>query len=194
MMISIREVLDEAGFHIESCTDFNRFMEESSRYLNSVNYDRRLFRMDVSARNCIFWAGYPIVDKGEVVWDIEETREYFTWFKDIYARGIGEYMFGDLFGAAAVRDGECLFESSGFLNTDLNAIRALYTIGTPISVPIYNKDGGVTALIERAVAVHANSENMDNVRKFLEILFEKQIMEQPGALRENIMAFVFVIH
>ena len=78
------------------------------------------------------------------------------------------------------------FESSGFLNTDLNAIRALYTIGTPISVPIYNKDGGVTALIERAVAVHANSENMDNVRKFLEILFEKQIMEQPGALRENI--------
>ena len=74
------------------------------------------------------------------------------------------------------------FESSGFLNTDLNAIRALYTIGTPISVPIYNKDGGVTALIERAVAVHANSENMDNVRKFLEILFEKQIMEQPGGV------------
>lgn len=186
MMISTHEILEDAGFHIENCTDFDCFMDESSQYLNSTNYDRRLFRMDVSARNCIFWAGYPIVDKGQVVWDIEETRKYFAWFKDIYGRGTGEYMFGDLFGAAAVRDGECLFESSGFFNTDLNAIRALYTIGTPISVPIYNKDGGVTALIERAVAVRANSENLDNVKKFLEILFEKQIMEQPGALREDI--------
>lgn len=54
MMISTREVLDEAGFDIENCTDFNRFMKESSRYLNSADYDRRLFRMDISAKNCIF--------------------------------------------------------------------------------------------------------------------------------------------
>lgn len=186
MMISTREILDDVKFDFESCTDFDRFMEESNRYLNSTDYDRRLFRMDVSAKNCIFWAGYPIIDKDKVVWDIEETRDYFTWYKDIYKRGTGEYMFGDLFGAAAVRDGECLFESSGFLETDLNAIRALYTIGNPVAIPIYNKNGGVTALVDRAVAVRANSENLDNVRKFLEILFEKKIMEQPGALREDI--------
>ena len=87
MMISTREILDETGFHIENCTDFNSFMQESSHYLNSTSYDRRLFRMDISARNCIFGAGYPIVDKGEVVWDIEETRAYFAWFKDIYEIG-----------------------------------------------------------------------------------------------------------
>lgn len=104
MMISTREILDETGFHIENCTDFNSFMQESSHYLNSTSYDRRLFRMDISARNCIFGAGYPIVDKGEVVWDIEETRAYFAWFKDIYERGTGEYMFGDLFGPAALRE------------------------------------------------------------------------------------------
>lgn len=185
-MISTREILDEAGFDMEKCTDFDSFVAESGRYMNSADYDRRLFRMDLSAMNCIFWSGYPIVDRGEVVWDIEETRNYFAWYKDVYERGTGEYMFGDLFGAAAVRDGECVFESSGFLDTDLNAVRALYTVGTPVVVPIYNKDGGINVLMTRAVAVRANSENLDNVRKFLEILFDKQIMEQPGALRDDI--------
>ena len=186
MLISTREILEEAGFHSDNCTDFDSFMEESNRYLNSANYDRRLFRMDITAINCIFWAGYSIVENGEVVWDIEETRDYFEWNKAVYEGGTDEYMFGDLLGAEAVRDGACLFEGSGFLDTDLNAMRALYTIGNPVALPIYNKEGGITALINRAVAVRANSQNMDNVRMFLEILFDKKIMEQPGALRNDL--------
>lgn len=55
MMISTRETLDEVGFDIEKCTDFDSFMAESGRYMNSADYDRRLFRMDVSAMNCIFY-------------------------------------------------------------------------------------------------------------------------------------------
>lgn len=183
MMVTTREALDATGFDIEKRTDFDSFMTESSRYMNSADYDRRLFRMDVSAMNCIFWSGYPIADSSEVVWDIEETRDYFAWYREVYEHGTGEYIFGDLFGAAAVRDGECLFESSGFLDTNLNAVRALYTVGTPVTVPIYNINGGVTALMTRAIAVRANSANLDNAGKFLEIVFEKQAMEQPGALR-----------
>lgn len=153
MLISTREILEEAGFHSDNCTDFDSFMEESNRYLNSANYDRRLFRMDITAINCIFWAGYSIVENGEVVWDIEETRDYFEWNKAVYEGGTDEYMFGDLLGAEAVRDGACLFEGSGFLDTDLNAMRALYTIGNPVALPIYNKEGGITALINRAIVL-----------------------------------------
>ncbi len=92
MMVTTREALDATGFDIEKCTDFDSFMTESSRYMNSADYDRRLFRMDVSAMNCIFWSGYPIADSSEVIWDIEETRDYFAWYREVYEHGTGEYI------------------------------------------------------------------------------------------------------
>lgn len=47
--------------------------------------------MDITAGNCLYWAGYPVVEDGEIVWDIEETREYYEWYKEFYKRegGIG---------------------------------------------------------------------------------------------------------
>ncbi len=92
MMVTTREALDATGFDIEKCTNFDSFMTESSRYMNSADYDRRLFRMDVSAMNCIFWSGYPIADSSEVIWDIEEARGYFAWYREVYEHGTGEYI------------------------------------------------------------------------------------------------------
>ncbi len=182
LLVTTKKALQETGFDVEKCTDFDSFMEESGKFMLGENYDRRLFRMDITARDCIYWAGYPVVEDREIVWDIEETRKYFEWYKVFYEResGIGPYMFGDLTGAAEVRDGKCLFEQS-VMREDIDAMRALHTVGDIEVLPIYNKDGGITARRSRTVAVRANSENLGNVKKFLEILFDGDTMRAFGS-------------
>lgn len=186
--LTTRQALQETGFQIEKCIDFDGFLEESWRFMQNTNNQRKLFRMDLTARDCLFWAGYPIVENGEIVWDIEETRRYYEWYKEIYEqqRGEEEYFFGDLIGAAAVRDHKCLFENSLQMRDDLDTIRALYTIGEPVMLPCYNREKGITATIKKMVAVRANSENLDNVKKFLEILFQEETMRTFGAYRGGI--------
>lgn len=66
------------------------------------------------------------------------------------------YFFGDLVGAAAVRDRKCLFENSIHMKDDLDTIRGLYTIGEPVVLPCYNLEKGITATIKKMVAVRAN--------------------------------------
>ncbi len=185
LLITTKEALSETGFDMEKCTDFDSFIEEAGRFMLGEGYDRRLFRMDITASYCLDWAGYPIVEGGEIVWDMEDTRKYYEWYKEFYGRekGIGQYMFGDLTGAAEVRDKNCLFENSVYMLDDINIIRALHTAGEPVVLPVYNKDGGITAVIDKAVAVRANSENMENVRKFIEILFDGDTMKSQGACR-----------
>lgn len=187
LLITTKEALQETGFAAEKCTDFDSFIDESREFLIEENYDRRLFRMDITAGNCLFWAGYPIVEDREIVWDIEETRKYYEWYKEFYERegGIGEYFFGDLRGAAEVRDRKCLFENCALMYSDMDVIRALHTVGEPVVLPIYNKDGGITATLKKAVAVRANSENLENVKKFLEILFDEDTMKTPGAYKRE---------
>ena len=187
LLLTTRQALQETGFQTENCGDFDGFLEESWKFLQSSN-ERKLFRMDLTARDYLFWAGYPIVENKEVVWDIEETRRYYEWYKEIFEQqeGENEYFFGDLIGAAAVRDQKCLFENSLQMKDDLDTIRALYTVGEPVVLPCYNRDKGITATVKKMVAVRANSENLDNVKKFLEILFQEETMRTFGAYRGSI--------
>ncbi|MCI8449316.1 MAG: carbohydrate ABC transporter substrate-binding protein [Eubacterium sp.] len=188
LLITTEEALEETGFAAKRCTDFDSFIDEARKFMLGENYDRRLFRMDITAGNCLYWAGYPVVEDREIVWDIEETREYYEWYKEFYKRegGIGEYYFGDLRGAAEVRDKKCLFENCALMYSDMDVIRALHTVGDPAVLPIYNKEGGITATLKKAVAVRANSENMGNVEKFLEILFDGETMKTPGAYKREV--------
>lgn len=188
LLLTTRQALQETGFQIERCEDFDSFLEESWRFLQSSNNDRKLFRMDLTARDYLFWAGYPIVENQEIVWDMEETRRYYEWYKEIFEqqKGEEEYFFGDLVGAAAVRDRKCLFENSIHMKDDLDTIRALYTIGEPVVLPCYNLEKGITATMKKMVAVRANSENLDNVKKFLEILFQEETMRTFGSYRGSV--------
>ena len=71
LLITTEEALQETGFDAEKCTDFDSFMEESGKFMLGGNYDRRLFQTDITARGCLYWAGYPVVEDREIVWDIE---------------------------------------------------------------------------------------------------------------------------
>ncbi len=182
LLITTEEALQETGFDAEKCTDFDSFMEESGKFMLGGNYDRRLFQTDITARGCLYWAGYPIVEDREIVWDMEETRKYYEWYREFYKRenGDGIYVGGDLSCAADVRDKECLF-ANPMMWESIYAIRALHTVGEPYVLPIYNRDGGITAMMDRAAAVRANSENLGNVKKFLEILFDGDTMRAFGS-------------
>lgn len=188
LLVTTEEALWETGFEAEKCTDFDSFMEESRKFMEGDHYDRKLFRLDLTARNCLFWADYPIVEDREIVWDTEQTKNYYEWYKEIFEREnvLADYFYGDLRGAADVRDRKCLFENSLSMTDDINTIRALHTVGEPVVLPVYNKDGGITATLKNTVAVRANSENMDNVKKFLEILFDEETMKAAGAYKGEV--------
>ncbi len=182
LLVTTREALQETGFDVEECADFDSFMEESGQFMRGENYDRRLFFEDTTARGCLYWAGYPIVENREIVWDTEETRKYYEWYREVYNRenGAGTYVGGSLASVAAVRDKECLFVNP-IMWEYISAIRALKTVGEPAVLPIYNRGGGITAMMKNAVAVRANSENLENVKKFLEILFDGETMRLQGS-------------
>ena len=182
LLVTTEEALQETGFDVEKCTDFDSFMEESGQFMLGENYDRRLFLADTTARGCIYWAGYPVIEDGKIVWDTEETRKYYEWYREGYKRenGAGIYVLGDLSSAAAVRDKECLF-SNPMMMEYIDVIRALKTAGEPAVLPVYNRDGGITAKMSRTAAARANSENLGNVKKFLEILFDGDTMREFGS-------------
>ena len=83
LLVTTEEALWETGFDVEKCTDFDSFMEESGQFMLGENYDRRLFLADTTARGCIYWAGYPVIEDGKIVWDTEETRKYYEWYREI---------------------------------------------------------------------------------------------------------------
>ena len=58
LLLTTRQALQETGFQTENCGDFDGFLEESWKFLQSSN-ERKLFRMDLTARDYLFWAGYP---------------------------------------------------------------------------------------------------------------------------------------
>ncbi len=191
ILLSSESTLEETKFNLENCKDFEGFLAETQKYYEDGNDDRLLFRMDITARDCLFLSGYDFVNAREKKSDItsEEFHRFYNWYKEIVEKGSYNYEFGDAFGAAAVRDKKCIFDNTldySSFDDVINQIRFLDTTDQVVLTPLYNKDGGITATVSRAVGVRANSSNKQNAWNFIRILFSEEVQLNPGAQRGNI--------
>lgn len=191
VLLTSATTLEETQFNLDNCKDFEGFIAETKKYYTDGKDDRLLFRMDITARDCLFLSGYNFVNAVEKRSDIksEEFHQFYDWYKEIVKKGSSNYEFGDAFGAAAVRDKKCIFDNTldySSFDDVINQIRFLSTTDQAVLTPLYNKDGGITATVSRAVGVRANSSNKQNAWNFILILFSEEVQMNPGAQRGNI--------
>lgn len=191
ILLTSASTLEETQFNLDNCKNFEGFLAETQKYYADGRDDRLLFRMDITARDCLFLSGYSFVNVIEKRSDIttDEFSRFYHWYKEIVEKGTYNYEFGDAFGAAAVRDKKCIFDNTldySSFDDVINQVRFLDTTDHAVLTPLYNKDGGITATVSRAVGVRANSANKQNAWNFIQILFSEEVQMNPGAQRGNI--------
>ncbi|SHO50847.1 ABC transporter substrate-binding protein [Anaerocolumna xylanovorans] len=185
LLLSTKSALEKEDFNVQNCKDFVSFLKETEKWREHKSPERRLFRMDITATNSIIWAGYDLVDFNtkKINLDSEDIKEYFEWCKKVRAEDKANYIFGNLEGAAALKNGEILFENETMYNPYddmVMNIRAINTFDEPVLLPVRNLTGGITANIQTAVGVRGNSANKQNAYNFIKVLLSDEVQKAPG--------------
>ena len=187
VLFTTRSALEETGFDVGACGDFQGFLEETARLMDDPNQTRRLFSEpyipDMPASfGLIEQSGLTIVNYDEQTVDLSSPvlRSALEWYKAVWETHPQTSNSSNLGGAAAVRDGAALWTaSSGGTYYDFYSIAgALRTIDEVVMMPIRDIDGGIQAKINGPLAVSANSENLQNAYDFLKILLGKGVQFQ----------------
>lgn len=183
LLFSTKEVLAEAGFDVDACKDYQGFLDETSRFLENPAQTRRLF-YDAWPTNYITFgmldfSGVSVADYDSQTVDLSSPvfRSTVQWYKPIIESYSLETDFPMLGHAASLRDGQTLWAASIFgpyYNFYATA-GALRTVGDVVMMPIRDVDGGIRAEIGDAVAVRADSENLQNAYDFLKLLLSPEV-------------------
>lgn len=189
VILTSETALRESGIDKEQLTDFNAFMEETLQYLERAQgeeHARRLFRMNLVPRNCLWWAGYSAVDweQGTVDLEQEEIRSFFEWYYTVEQQSEEDYMYDICKGAASIRDGEALFDIQlGIASFDvaLSVGRLIDSFDKAVMIPIRNLDGGINAVMGYPLAVRANSANQLNAYRFIQICMSTEVQTSIAA-------------
>lgn len=183
LLCTTREALEETGFDVEVCKDFQGFLDESTRYMNDPDQPRRLFS-DASDPNPALigffdQSGISIIDYDEQTVDLSQPLFTSTvqWYKNVIETHPLEVKSSRIGGASAVRDGQALWTTSIHgADVDLFCVAgALRTVGEVVTMPIRDVTGGIKVQSKYPVAVRGNSENLQNAYNFLKILLSPEV-------------------
>ena len=181
VLFTTRSVLEETGFDVDACGDYQGFLEETTRYMESEGRTRQLLYSPKWLTYDMEVAGLPIADYDTRTIDLSSPvlEDFFQWRKTIIEMDpsypIGSV--GGLKGAADVRDGKVLWTSTllGPLFGLYYDYAALKTIDEAVMMPIRDINGGIQAELQYPVAVRANSENLQNAYNFIKLLLGRAV-------------------
>lgn len=181
LLVTSRTALEETGFDIAACKDYQGFLDESMRFLNDSAQTRQFIRnTSVYAMEVIGLSGISITDYDTQTIDLSSpVLQPALEFRKTVMKKDPKWAYsvaGSLWGAAGIRDGEALWTTTwvpfdGFFHD----FAALKTVDEPVMMPIRDIDGGVQAWIQYPVAVRANSKNLQNAYNYIKILLSAEI-------------------
>ena len=177
LLFTTRSALEETGFDVEACGDFQGFLEETTRYMEDETQTRQLFRGKLAISDFVDESGLALGDYDTRTIDLSSPlfKAGIEWYKTLWEKCphdyYDSYSDGFLHGAAAVRDGKVLWTVSyAPLEGFYTEFSALKTIDEAVMMPIRDVDGGIQAEIVDSVGVRANSENLQNAYNYIKIL------------------------
>ena len=177
LLFTSRTALEETGFDVEACGDYQGFLEETTRFMADETQTRQLFRKKIFITDIVEDSGLTIADYDTRTVDLSSPlfKAGNQWRKTVAERCPHDYndSYDDagLYGAAAVRDGDVLWTVTvqptyGFY-TEFSALK---TIGEAVMMPVRDINGGIQAQIGHPLGVRANSENLQNAYNYIKIL------------------------
>ena len=177
LLFTSRTALEETGFDVEACGDYQGFLEETTRFMEDETQTRQLFRKKIFITDIVEDSGLTIADYDTRTVDLSSPlfKAGNQWRKTVAERCPYDYndSYDDagLYGAAAVRDGDVLWTVTmqptyGFY-TEFSALK---TIGEAVMMPVRDINGGIQAQIGHPLGVRANSENLQNAYNYIKIL------------------------
>ena len=186
LLVTSRTALEETGFDMTACGDFQGFLEETTRYMEDETQTRQLFRYPTNVTNIVEYSGLPVADYDNRTVDLSSPlfKTGVQWCKNVMASCPKDfhdnYSDSSLYGAAAIRDGDVLWTASvhGPLSNFYRNFAALKTVDEAVMMPIRDLDGGIQARIENSVGVRANSENLRNAYNFIKLLLGRTVQSE----------------
>lgn len=183
LLITSKTALDETGFDLDSCEDYQGFLEETTRFMEDSVQTRQLFRQPLVVTNIVDFSGISVADYDMQTVDLSAPlfKAGYQWYKTVMERNTNYYddYTSDisLSGAAAVRDGNVLWTPplEGALSGFYTEFSAIKTVDEAVMMPIRDENGGIQAKIKFPVAVRANSENLQNAYDFIKILLSSEV-------------------
>ena len=187
LLFTTRSALEETGFDVEACGDFQGFLEETTRYMEDETQTRQLFRGKLMISDFVDESGLALGDYDTRTIDLSSPlfKAGIEWYKTLWEKCphdyYDSYSDGFLHGAAAVRDGKVLWTVSwNHLSGFYTEFSALKTIDEAVMMPVRDVDGGIQAEIVDPVGVRANSENLQNAYNYIKILLGLSVQTSVG--------------
>lgn len=183
LLITSRTALEETGFDMDVCRDYQGFIDETTRYMEDPTQTRQLFRQPLIIADIVGFSGISVADYDTQTIDLSAPlfKAGYQWYKTTMEKNTNDYNdYTDdmsLYGAAAVRDGNVLWTPpiQGALSGFYNDFGAIKTVDDAVMMPIRDEKGGIQARLKFPVAVRANSENLQNAYDFIKLLLSSEI-------------------
>ena len=181
LLITSRTALEETGFDMDVCRDYQGFIDETTRYMEDPTQTRQLFRQPLIIADIVGFSGISVADYDTQTIDLSAPlfKAGYQWYKTTMEKNTNDYNdYTDdmsLYGAAAVRDGNVLWTPpiQGALSGFYNDFGAIKTVDDAVMMPIRDEKGGIQARLKFPVAVRANSENLQNAYDFIIFIMQK---------------------
>ena len=178
LLFTTQTALEETGFDVDACGDYQGFLEETTRFLEDEIQTRALFCKPLVTADVLELSGLSVADYDTRTIDLSSPvlRAGYQWYKTLmtaYPNGLETLGYDGLeYSAPAVRDGEALWVASvsGAFHGFFHEFAALKTIDEMVMMPVRDVNGGIQATVDYSVAVRANSENLENAYNYLKIL------------------------
>lgn len=186
LLFTTRTALEETGFDMDACKDYQGFLEETTRFMEDPTQTRQLLCKPQLISDVPEISGISIADYDTKTVDLSSPvlQRGLRWYKTLMEKHPGsEATFGynDLaYSASLVRDGQVLWTPCllGAFEGFFNEFAALKTIDEAVMMPIRDLDGGIRAKIGYSVAVRGNSENLQNAYHYMEILLSPEVQHE----------------
>lgn len=183
LLCTTQTALEETGFDVEACKDFKGFLDETTRYMDDPAQTRRLFSdwFDVGF-DFYYKSGISVIDYDEKTVDFSDPllTSAIHWNRTVRETHPYSASIDHLIGAAAVRDHQALWTTSGtgVLFDLFFTAGALRTVDETVMMPIRDVNGGIQAHIDSPMVVRGNSENLQNAYDFLKILLSLELQDE----------------
>ena len=183
LLCTTREALEETGFNVEACKDFKGFLDETTRYMDDSAQTRRLFGdwFDVGF-DFFYYSGISVIDYDEKTSNFSDPllTSAIHWDRKVENAHPSVPGIDFLIGAAAVRDRQALWTTSGMgvLYDLFFTAGALRTVDETVMMPIRDVNGGIQVHIDSPMVVRGNSENLKSAYDFLKILLSLELQDE----------------
>lgn len=194
VLITSEEAMAESGIDRNKLTDFNGLMDETLKYMEREDA-RSLFRFVQVPLQCLLWTGYPVIDWETQTVNLknEQMERFFKWYYIVEQQMKEDNLASHYADAVGIRDGELLFGNLGWggsFDTVQVECQLINSYDKPVMIPIRNVNGGVSAYSVVSLSVRANSENILNAYRFIQIYMGTQVQtsitcRSQGAFKVN---------